>query len=757
MKRRLLLAVASAALLSTSAASCDDAVATTAPMLGFDAKGAAAQRALEARFDAAISREDIRANLQRMSAEPNQVGAPHNKANAEYVLSLFKSWGWDAKIETFEVLYPTPISESLELLGPNGFKATLTESPVAGDASSRQTANVLPAYVAYQGDGDVTAELVYVNYGMPADYETLARMGVDVKGKIVIARYGGGWRGLKPKLAQEHGAVGCIIYSDPADDGYGAGLPYPEGPTRPPQGFQRGSVADMPVYPGDPTTPGVGSVKGVKRLSREEAKTILKIPVLPIGYGDAQKFLAALDGETVPSKWRGGLPITYRPGPGPAKVHLAVKSDWSLKTLYDVVAVMKGRSAPDQWVIRGNHRDAWVLGANDPLSGHVAMLEEAKAIGRLAKGGWRPERTIVYASWDGEEPGLLGSTEWAETHAEELKRKAVLYVNTDSNGRGVLDAGASYSTRRLIDQAARDVTDPETGVSVAERRRAWLQVAAAAPDAGEDAKKRAKAVANGGDLPVAALGSGSDYTPFVQHLGIASINLGFGEEDEQDGVYHSLYDSFEHFIRYGDPDMAYGQAMAQTVGRIVLRTADAPVLPFRFTSLADQVGEHVGELKRLAEDRREKAETMGRLLDAGAYKLAADPKKVSAAPERPAQATKLDFSALERASDRLKSSAKAYDEAERSADPKRRAAADAILRTVEAGLTDQQGLPGRDWFKHMVYAPGLLTGYGAKTLPAVREAIEAGRWAEAQAEIGRTAAALDDASKRIDAARAALK
>jgi N-acetylated-alpha-linked acidic dipeptidase len=761
MKTRLLLAAAASALLSASAASCEDKAGAPAspPLLGFDATGAAAQRALEARFDAAISRESIRDNLRRMSAAPNQVGAPHNRANAEYVRDLFRSWGWDARIETFEVLYPTPVSEALELVGPEPFRASLTEPAIPGVPSSQQTANVLPAYVAYQGDGDVTAELVYVNYGMPADYEALERMGVDVRGKIAIARYGGGWRGLKPKLAQEHGAVGCIIYSDPADDGYAAGDTYPKGAWRPPAGFQRGSVADMPVYPGDPTTPGYGSTPGTKRLSREQAKTILKIPVLPIGYGDAQRFLAALDGQTVPKSWRGALPITYKAGPGPAKVHMSVKSDWSLKTLYDVIAVMPGRSAPDQWVIRGNHRDAWVLGANDPLSGHVAMLEEAKAIGALARTGWRPERTIVYASWDGEEPGLLGSTEWAETHADELKRKAVLYLNTDSNGRGVLDAGASYSAQRLIDQAARDVRDPETGVSVAERRRAWLQVKAVSPGASDEDRKRAKAVAAGGDLPVGPLGSGSDYTPFVQHLGVASINLGYGEEDEQDGVYHSLYDDFEHFVRFGDPDMAYGAALAQTAGRIVLRTADAPLLPYRFGGLADNVGDHAAELKRLADSRREQAETVGRLLDSGAYRLAADPTLPFGPPDRPAKAEKLDFSGLDAAVARLKTSARAYDEAAARAgggDTRRRARADAILRTVEQSLTDEQGLPGRDWFKHVVYAPGLLTGYGAKTLPGVREAIEGGRWAEAQTWLGRTATALDAAARRIDEATAAL-
>ncbi|HEY5337503.1 MAG TPA: PA domain-containing protein, partial [Rhizomicrobium sp.] len=359
------------------------------------------QATLDKSFDAAVRPAEMGDWMKTMSSQPNHVGSPHDKINAEWQLAKFKSFGWDAHIETFQVLYPTPIIESLEMVAPKPFKATLQEPPIPGDSSARAKDYALPAYFAYQGDGDVTAGLVYVNYGMPDDYKQLQRMGISVKGKIVIARYGAGWRGLKPKLAQDHGAIGCIVYSDPADDGYAVDSTYPNGPERPPHGIQRGSVQDMTLYPGDPLTPGVGATADAKRLTRETATTILKIPSLPISYADAQVFLAAMAGHVAPANWRGALPITYRVDSGATKVHLVVKSDWSLKTIYDVIATLKGSTYPDQWVVRGNHHDGWVFGASDPLSGQVALMEEARIMGDMEKQGWRPKRTIVYASWDG--------------------------------------------------------------------------------------------------------------------------------------------------------------------------------------------------------------------------------------------------------------------------------------------------------------------------------------------------------------------
>ena len=756
--RLLLAACASSALFAAGVAGAVKVHAE--PLIGFSTDAATKERALEADFDRHISAREQREWLKLMAAKPNQVGSPHDKVNADWMLARFKEWGWDARIETFMVLYPTPITVSAELLGDSPYRLKLFEPPVTGDESSRQTADVLPPYVAYQGDGDVTAEVVYVNYGMPEDYKALARQGVDVKGKIAIARYGQGWRGLKPKLAYEHGAVGCLIYSDPADDGYAVDDVYPKGGTRPPFGVQRGSVQDMTTYPGDPLTPGVGATKDAKRLTRETATTILKIPALPISYADAQPILEAMGGPVAPRNFRGSLPITYHAGPTATKLHLVVKSDWSLKPVYDVIAVMKGSEAPDQWVVRGNHHDGWVMGAYDPLAGMVAMMNEAQALGAMAKTGWKPKRTLVYASWDGEEPGLIGSTEWAEEHAAELQKKAVVYINSDTNSRGFLGVEGSHDLERMVNQTAADVKDPERGVSIAARQRASLGVRAWSNPTDQQAARSAKRVEAGGDAPIGALGSGSDYTAFLGHLGIPAINLGFGGEAEQGGIYHSLYDTFEHYVRFGDPEFTYGVALSQTAGRMVLREANADVLPFVFGSFADTVGGYVDELKKLVTDTRNKTDAVNKLVHSGAFELAADPTRRSFAPAVEDMPPKIDFGALDTAEAKLKRSARAYDEALAKApalSPATRKVLNAELQQVDQALISPEGLPGRPWFKNLAYAPGVLTGYGSKTLPGVREALESRRWAEAQAYIGKTARVLDDYANRIDRATALVK
>ena len=737
--------------------------ASAALFLAAGAGAAPADRtALENSFDAAIHPDDIKTWLKTMAAEPNHVGSPHDKANADYELGLLKGWGWDAHIETFEVLYPTPVTETLELLGDKPFKATLTEKPVPGDASSEQVAAELPAYVEYQGDGDVTAGLVYVNYGMPDDYRALERLGIDVKGKIVIARYGAGWRGLKPKLAQDHGAIGCIIYSAPADDGYSQDKTYPDGPARPPQGIQRGSVADMPLYAGDPLTPGVGATHDAKRVKREDAQVILKIPVLPVSYADAEPLLKALDGVVAPKGWRGGLAITYHVGPGPAAVHLAVKSDWGMKTVYDVIATIKGSTWPDQWVIRGNHHDGWVFGASDPLSGQSALLAEAQAIGELMKQGWKPKRTLVYASWDGEEPGLIGSTEWAETHGDELKRKAVLYINTDNNGRGILSAGGSHDFQHLVNQVAADVIDPETNVPIGARLRAKMRVDAATPGASPEAIAKAKIAADPAkDFPMDALGSGSDYSAFLEHLGIPALNISFEGEGESGGVYHSAYDTFEHHSRFVDPGFVYDALLAKTVGRLVLRAADAPLPLQRAGDQAGTVAAYLDQIKELATHKREQAETQSAMLRDRAFQIAADPAKSSALPVALQRVPYIDFAPLENAVDRLKRSAKDYDEAfakeAAGLPPDRVAKLQALMQTIDQTLAPDTGLPGRPWYRNLVYAPGRLTGYGTKTLPGVREAIEEQRWPDADRYAQLTAAALNAYSDRLDQARAVLE
>jgi N-acetylated-alpha-linked acidic dipeptidase len=733
-------------------------------MLGFLPEHAAVQPALEKKFDAQLNPADLRSWLEQMAAEPNHVGSPHDKANAEFTLAKFQEWGWDAHIETFYVLYPTPLTQKLELVAPTKFVASIHEPEIAGDRTSGKTKDALPPYHAYGADGDVTAELVYVNRGMPDDYKVLETHGVSVKGRIVIVRYGGGWRGLKPKLAYEHGAIGCLIYSDPADDGYGAGDVYPKGGYRPADGVQRGSVADMPVYPGDPLTPGIGATKDAPRLPLAEAKTVLKIPVMPISYADAQPMLAALTGSVVPPEWRGALPITYHIGPGPAKVHLGITSDWSLKPIYNIIATLKGSELPDQWVIRGNHRDGWVFGAWDPLSGHVAMMAEAKALGALVKSGWKPRRSIVYCSWDGEEPGLLGSTEWAEAHADELQKKTVLYLNSDSNTRGFLEVAGSHALQSLVNEVAGSVRDPEMNVTVLARLRASLLVDGTSDGASPPRRAIAKRLADGGPVPIGALGSGSDYTAFLQHLGIGTLNIQFGGEDQQAGVYHSIYDSFDHYDRFGDPGYHYGIALAQTVGRVMLRMADADVLPVRESDFSDTVGRYLEEIHQLADNLRSATEQKNKLIEANAYILASDPTEPYVQPEKTAAVPFLNLAALDNAVLRLKQSAKACDEAGSQAlagglrlTAAQRAEVETLLQGMEQALTDNTGLPGREWFRHMIYAPGLLTGYGVKTLPGVREAIEGRRWTEAEKYSALTGHALDAYSDRLDRLSALLK
>jgi N-acetylated-alpha-linked acidic dipeptidase len=729
--------------------------------IAFAAPPSSGQAEVERNFDALIHPSDLRDWMKLLASQPNHVGSPHDKANANQILAWFKEWGWDARIERFWVLYPTPISETFELAGPKPFKATLQEPPIPGDSSATATEPALPAYVAYQGDGDVTAPLVYVNYGMQDDYKTLQRLGVSVKGKIVIARYGGGWRGLKPKLAYQHGALGCIIYSDPENDGYAIDDTYPLGPMRPPHGIQRGSVSDTSLYPGDPLTPGVAATKDAKRLKISEAPTILKIPVLPISYVDAQVFLAGLGGPVAPATWRGSLPITYHVGPGAAVGHLAVKSDWSLKEIDDVIAVMKGSTWPEQWVVRGNHHDGWVFGASDPLSGQVAILAEAKAIGALVKRGWRPKRTLVYASWDAEEPMLLGSTEWTEAHASELKKKAVLYVNSDTNERGILMVAGSHDFQHLVNEIASAVLDPETGVSIGQRLRAQMRVEALEPDAKEHVKDEAKIAAEADkDFPIEALGSGSDFSSFIDHLGVPSLDLAFANEGNSRGVYHSRYDTFEHHSRFVDPGFVYDALLAKTAGRFMLRVANADVPVQRPSDFAETVSDYLEQVEKLADDERDQAEIQAGLLRDRAFQLAADPTKSSGLPTPLNRVPHVEFAALEDAVDRLQRSAKAYDDAlaKNAADlpSARLERLQALMLTIDQALAPEAGLLGRPWYKNLVYAPGRLTGYEAKTLPGVREAIEDRRWADANRYAKLTADALNTYSDRIDKATATL-
>jgi N-acetylated-alpha-linked acidic dipeptidase len=713
---------------------------------GFGTSSASAQRDWEAKFRAIPDPSRLRAAMEHLSARPHHVGSPYGKANAEWLRDQFASYGWEAKIEEYRVLFPTPKERRIELVAPTRFVAKLEEPVLPNDPYSSQRAEQLPTYNSYSGEGDVTAPLVYVNYGVPADYEELDRRGISVQGAIVIARYGGSWRGIKPKLAAEKGAVGCIIYSDPRDDGYAQGDVYPVGPWRPGFGVQRGSVLDLPVAPGDPLTIGIGATPDAPRIDRAAAATIMKIPVLPISWSDAQPLLAALGGPVVPEAWRGALPITYKMGPGPARVRMKAEFNWDLAPAYNVVATLRGSEFPDEWVVRGNHHDGWVNGAEDPVAGMIAELEEARALGELVRQGWRPRRTIVYTAWDAEEPALLGSTEWVEHHAAELRQKAVLYLNTDGNGRGYLGAGGSHSLERLVNQVARSVDDPESGGTVWRRAQA-ARIRFGSPIQRREARERA-------DLRIDALGSGSDFTPFLQHLGIATLNVGFGGEDGG-GIYHSIYDTFSWFTRFSDTSFVYGRALAQVAGTIVMRVANADLLPHEFGALAETARGYVTELKSLREEVAGRIAEVNRQLDEGVLAATMDPKRPERLPAREAPAPHLNFAALDNAAESLSRAAGRFEAAQAKAlgagmDRATAAAVNGMLKDVERTLTSDQGLPRRPWYRHLLYAPGYYTGYGVKTMPAAREAIEQKQWAEAEREMARVAGALEAAASHIN-------
>jgi N-acetylated-alpha-linked acidic dipeptidase len=731
----------------------DQAMSNQSALVGYSPRASQSEREWEAKFRATPDPANLREYMRRLSARPHHVGSPYDKDNAEWILAHFKDWGLDAHIERFDVLFPTPKLRVLEMLAPTKFTAKLEEPALAIDPTSNQKSEQLPTYNAYSIDGDVTGPLVFVNYGLPEDYEKLDRLGISVKGTIVIAKYLHSWRGVKPKVAAEHGAIGCLIYSEPQDDGYTRGNVFPQGPMRNPDGVQRGSVMDFAsASPGDPLTPGVGATADAKRLALKDAKSLTKIPVLPISYGDAQPLLAALAGPMAPDEWRGTLPIPYHVGPGPAQVHLKLAFNWDIKPVYDVIAKIPGNVAPDEWIIRGNHHDAWVNGAEDPTAGQVALLEEARALGLLLKQGWKPRRTIIYTAWDGEEPMLLGSTEWAETHAAELREHAAVYINTDSNDRGVLSMGGSHSLEQFINGVARDIEDPETKMSV--WQRAQLSAIAEAKSADDRNELRQRA-----DLRIEALGSGTDFTAYLDHLGIACLNLGFGGEDEQ-GIYHSIYDDFYWYTHFSDTDFVYGRAMAQTIGTSVVRLADAEVLPFDFVDFADTVGMYTKNLEKLLADKQNEIRERNQEIDEGMFKATFDPRRPTVAPAKEEIPPHVNFAPMENAVDSLTRSAKHYQQALSQKQARlgddavaaRLAALNHDLMESERRLTNADGLPRRPWYKHLLYAPGVYSGYGVKTVPGVREGIEQKNYAEAEQEIVRVAKALDDESALIESA-----
>ncbi len=740
----------------------DQVGANQAALVGYSPRAGQTEREWEAKFRAIPDPANLREYMRRMSARPHHVGSAYDKDNAEWILAHFKEWGLDAHIERFDVLFPTPKVRSLEMLAPTKFTAKLEEPALAVDPTSNQKAEQLPTYNAYSIDGEVTGPLVFVNYGLPEDYENLDRLGISVKGAIVIAKYLHSWRGVKPKVAAEHGAIGCIIYSEPQDDGYTRDNVFPAGPMRPADGVQRGSVMDFAANsPGDPLTPGVGATPDAKRLALKDAKSITKIPVLPISYGDAQPLLAALTGPMAPEEWRGSLPIPYHLGPGPAQVHLKVAFNWDIKPVYDVIAKIQGSVAADEWIIRGNHHDGWVNGAEDPISAQVSLLEEARALGSLVKQGWKPRRTIIYCAWDGEEPMLLGSTEWVETHADELREHAAIYINTDGNDRGVLTMGGSHSLEQFINGVARDIEDPETKMSVWKRAR--LSKIAEAKSA-KDPKESRKELRERADLRIEALGSGTDFTAFLDHVGIATLDLAYGGEDDG-GIYHSIYDDFYWYTHFSDTTFVYGRALAQTVGTSVMRLADAEVLPFDFVNLADTAEMYTKNLEQLLADKQEEIRERNRELDEGMFQATFDPRRPTVAPAREEVPPHMNFAPMQNAVESLTRSAKRYQQAlaQKQASlgddamAPRLGALNQELIESERRLTNADGLPRRPWYTHLLYAPGVYTGYGVKTVPGVREGIEQKRYAEAEQEIVRVSKALLDESALIESAATQLE
>jgi N-acetylated-alpha-linked acidic dipeptidase len=653
------------------------------------------ERTWEDKARAEVQPEQIRQYLEHMAARPHHAGSPGSKAVADYIAGLLRSWGLNTRVEEFEVLLPVPTTRSLEMIEPRHLRATLKEPPVTGDKYSAE-AGQLPPYNAFSASGDVTAPLVYANYGLPEDYDYLRTQGVDVKGKIVLVRYGVAWRGIKPTLAHEQGAIGCIIYSDPRDDGYYAGDVFPRGPFRPPDGVQRGSVLDLSGSPGDPLTPGWAAEKGARRLPLQEARGIQKIPVLPISYDDARPLLRAMRGPVAPEYWRGALPVTYHLGPGPTKVRLHVEFDWSVRPIYDVVAEVRGSRFPDQWVIYGNHHDAWVNGASDPGSGASALLETSRVLASLVKQGWHPQRTLLFTFWDGEEFGLMGSTEWTEKHAQELARNAVAYLNSDSTGRGKLQVGGSPLLENFVAQSARDVTDPGTGKGL------WQK-----------------------DSHLMPLGAGSDYTPFLHHLGIASLNLGFADPGAR-GCYHSAYDDLYWYEHFSDANFTYGRALAQLNATALIRLADAPILPFNAMAVAAAVADSIPEIEKL-----DHAHAVNLL------------------------AVRLELERLKRAAAGFDSRYSRMLPKLNELAPERLTAVNEKLFRLERTLAPS-GLPGRDWYRHHLYAPGTYTGYGAVLLPGVREAAEGKRWDEANRQAAELAAILRNATAQVREAESLL-
>lgn len=697
---------------------------------GYTSDSSTAELRWEREFQKIPEPESAREHLRRLTMEPHVAGTKEDYATAIYVRDKLRSYGLPAELKEYDVLLPYPKAPSIvELIAPQRETLRVREAEIPEDPSSSNP-RIIPLFNGYSASGDVTASLVYVNYGLPSDYDALAKLGVNLKGKIALARYGNSFRGVKAKVAEEHGAVGLLIYSDPADDGYVQGDVYPEGPWRPSTSAQRGSVQYLFEYPGDPLTPGKPSIPGVPRLKIEEATDLTRIPVQPISYGDAAKLLQPLKGQLRPKGFQGGLPFAYHVGDTTdVQVHLKTEMDYQTRKIWDVVTTLVGDD-DDQWIVMGNHRDAWTFGAVDPNSGTTAMLEVGRGLGQLYKNGWRPKRTIVMCSWDGEEYGLLGSTEWAEEEAEELSQKAVAYLNVDAAVSGPNFGASSVPTLwKVIRAVTKEIKDPKSGKSVYQQWQDRFREMQPVPESADTSAASENALP---EAKIGPLGSGSDYTPFLQHLGVASADMSFGGDY---GVYHSAYDSFYWMSKFGDPTFAYHVACAQLWGTLALRLADADVLPLDYNNYAIEIKNFFQESLKTARRRN--------------LEKSFDEKAMTEAIEDlTKEAARVEKSRDELLTDR----ARARGE-DLSRVLTKIAKLNKALFGAERAFVDDKGLRGRSWYKHQIYAPGYYTGYAAQPLPDFRQALEERNGAAAKEALSRIVVAIGRATNTLRSGR----
>ena len=691
---------------------------SSASIFGF--RNAGAEDAFEKQFLAVPDPKLAEEHLRTLTQVPHMAGTAEDKATADYVAQKFRDAGLDTEIVEYKVWINYPLEISVDMTAPAGVTMHGPTREHVGNDPFQDDPRVVMPFSGMSPSGDVEADVVYANYGTPDDFDKLAKLGIDVKGKIVLVRYGQNFRGVKVFVAQEHGAAGVIIYSDPADDGWRRGDKYPDGPWRPDTGVQRGSVGYMFEFPGDPTTPGVASVPALsdsQRVSPEQSAQLPKILSTPISYQDAWPILQHLGGPDSPREWQGSLPFTYHVGPGPSKVKIHLKQDYQFRTLWDVIGRIKGSELPDQWVVVGNHRDAWVYGAVDPNSGTAAMLESVHGIGELLKSGWKPKRTLIFGSWDGEEEGLIGSTEWVEQHEAEL-RNSPAYFNVDVAVSGPKFGASSVpSLKQFLRDIAREVPSPKGGTVYEAWQKASQPETPSATQSPTEAigdSRRTPAAQVKGDVPVGDLGSGSDYTAFLQHLGVPSSDI---SSSGPYGVYHSVFDNFNWFKKFGDPDFVYEQEMARILGLEAVRMADADVLPYDYEEYGKEVVAYLDAAHKRAETKF------------GAHSI--------------------DFDAVDAAAHHFES-AGAKILAKQRNPPQDAARLNQALLNAERALIVPQGLPHRSWFRHAIYAPGEYTGYAAVVIPGVNEALDKGDSDRARQQLATLAAALERAAKTIE-------